>query len=76
MKLIFFSCFKFKLLTAATVACRRPHSDVKYVRGGGLEARDDDAWGLGPRGGIGELLMLLETENRRKEMRQCDPTIS
>ena len=49
---------------------------MKYVRGGGLEACDDDTWGLGPRGGIGELFMLLGTENRRKEMRQCDPPIS
>lgn len=43
---------------------------MKYVLGGWLEACDDDTGRLGPRGGIGELLMLLGIEKRRKEMKQ------
>lgn len=42
---------------------------MKYVLGGWLEACDDDAGCLGPRGGVGELLMLLGTEKRREEMK-------
>lgn len=49
---------------------------MKYVLGGWLETCDDDTGGLGPRGRIGELLMLLGTEKRRKEMRRCEPTVS
>lgn len=69
MKLTFISCFKFELLTIATVSCCSPHSDMKYVLGGWLETCDDDTGGLGPRGGIGELLMLLGTEKKKMEMK-------
>lgn len=43
---------------------------MKYVLGGWLETCDDDTGGLGPCGGIGELLMLLETEKEKMEMKQ------
>lgn len=39
---------------------------MKYVRGGWLETRDDDTRGLGPCGGIGELLMLLGDRKEEK----------
>lgn len=74
VKLTFISCFKFKLLTIATVSCCGPHSDMKNVLGGWLETCDDDTGGLGPCGGIGELLMLLGTKKRRKEMKQSYST--
>lgn len=70
VKLTFISCFKFKLLTVATVSCSSPHSDMKYVLGGWLETCNDDTGGLGPRGGIGELLMLLGTEKKKMQMKQ------
>ncbi|KAF3821396.1 hypothetical protein GH733_010974 [Mirounga leonina] len=35
-----------------TVSCCSPHSDMKYVLGGRLEACDDDTGCLGPRGGV------------------------
>ena len=66
VKLTFISCFKFKLLTVATVSCCSPHSDMKNVLGGWLETCDDDTGSLGPRGGVGELLMLLGTKKRRE----------
>lgn len=70
VKLTFISCFKFKLLTVATVSCGSPHSNMKYVLGGWLETCDDDTGGLGPCGGIGELLMLLGTEKKKMQMKQ------
>lgn len=70
VKLTFISCFKFKLLTVATVSCCSPYSDMKYVLGRWLETCDDDTGGLGSRGGIGELLMFLGTEKKRMEMKQ------
>lgn len=39
---------------------------MKNVLGGWLETRDDDTGSLGPRGRIGELLMLLGTKKRRE----------
>lgn len=76
VKLTFISSLKLKLLAVATVSGSCPHSDVEYVLGGRLEACDDDTGGLGPRGGVGELLMLLGTEERRKEMKQHYSTFS
>lgn len=70
VKLTFISCFKFKLLTVATVSCCSPHSDMEYVLGGWLETCNDDTGGLGPRGGIGELLMLLGTGKKKMQMMQ------
>lgn len=49
---------------------------MKYVLGGWLETCDDDTGGLGPRGGIGELLMLLGTEKKKMEMKQRYSTFS
>lgn len=70
VELTFISGFKFKLLAVATVSCGRPHSDMKDVLGGWLETCNDDTGGLGPRGGVGELLMLLGTEKKKMQMKQ------
>lgn len=43
---------------------------MEYVLGGWLETCNDDTGGLGPRGGIGELLMLLGTEKKKMQMMQ------
>lgn len=44
---------------------------MKNVLGGWLETCDDGTGGLGPRGGIGELLlMVLETEEKRRGVKQ------
>lgn len=49
---------------------------MKYVLGCWLETCDDDTGGFGPRGGIGELLMLLGTEKKRMETKQSYSTCS
>lgn len=43
---------------------------MKYVLGSWLETCNDGTRGLGPCGGIGELLMLLGTEKKKMQMKQ------
>ena len=53
------SCLVLKLGAVAAVAADGAGADVKDVAGGGLEASDDDAGGLGTGGGVAQLLMFL-----------------